>query len=279
MNIISMHRLAKFIPLLRRGVWRSLNIELNAYQLPDENFVFTFRQIANPVGLPSQSVLQFLEKTETADSVFEAYLPNYLLASVCTLRTAAQYWQYLVTQTEPTKKAKNQPRQLWSAAEYYLNSQANGCDYLALSDPSSEPGYVKVINIFHVKLLDYTDSSLQVLAGKHTEGETLYLIEVASFLELIGFESDWLARPASPVRRTLYAYGLTREPLACYLENGAEVLTFTLSDCLAICEYLILKKGNSRAADFLIALGRIPLEARCQVIRTPKRSHLSIRQV
>ncbi|MFB2920342.1 MULTISPECIES: hypothetical protein [Aerosakkonema] len=265
MNIISMHRSAKFIPLLRRGVWRYLNIELNAYQLPDESFVFTFRQIANPVGKASQSVWHFLEQTETGEEVFEAYLPNHILANVCTLETAAKYWQYLaLTPTELTKKAKNQPGQLWSAAEHYLNSQANHSNSQASLVSSSEPSHLKVIKVFNIKLLDSTNASLRVLACRHTEQEILYLIDMASFLELLGIQSDWLARSAPSVRRTWKAYGLTSEPRSCYLENGTQVLSFALSDCLAICEYLILKKGNSRAADFLIALGRIPLEARCQ---------------
>lgn len=255
-------------PQLKRALWRSRSIELSAYHLADETFVFTFRQIANPVGQPSQSVTHFLQETQPVEPVISAYLPNRLLASVCTLRTAAQYWKYLdLTQTEQTNQANSKARQLWLDAEHYLNSLANGSDYpvsSALSDRCSEPGCVKVINIFHVKLLDCTNAALRVLVCRHGNQEILYLIDVASFLELLGIKFDLLARPSSLVRRFQKTFGLMREPLTCYLENGEEVLTFTLSDCLAICEYLILKKGNSRAADFLIALGRIPLEARCQ---------------
>ncbi|OKH35710.1 hypothetical protein NIES2119_19630 [[Phormidium ambiguum] IAM M-71] len=267
MDSISKHNLAQFIPLLRRAVWCSLNLKLNCYFLPDGSFVFTFRQIANPVAQPSQSVRQFLEKTQTLNSVISAYLPNHLLANVCTLKTAAEYWKNLeLTQSEETKKANNTARKLWLAAEQYLNSLANDCNSSDLEAPSSAPNCLKVSNIFHLKLLGCTHTCLRVFTGKQGEQKALYLIEVSSFLELLGIESDWLVRPLSPVRRFLQPYGLAREQIICYLDNGEEVLAFTLLDCLAICEYLIIKKGNSRAADFLIALAQIPLESRCQQI-------------
>lgn len=278
MDSISKHNLSQFNPLLRRAVWRSLDIELNSYLLPDGSFVFTFRQIANPVEQPSQSVWQFIEKKQIFDSVISAYLPNHLLASVCTLKTAAEYWKNLeLTQPDMANKANNKVRQLLVAAEHYFRLLANGSNYLALEAPSSESDYLKVSDVFHLKLLDSARTYLRVFACKQGEREALYLIEVRSFLNLLGIEPDWLARPFSPVRRFLQPYGLTQEQLICYLDNGEEVLAFTLSDCLAICEYLIIKKGNLKAVDFMIALAQIPLEARCQQIAgcSKIKNHLS----
>lgn len=254
-------KISKPLPQLRSAVWHSLDAKLNAYKLPDESFAFTFRQITNPVNQPSQSLSQFLEKTQNAEPVFSAYLPNGILANVCSLKTAIQYWKHLES-TQP-EKIQNKVRELRSAAEYYIKAQALSSEYVSSSTPNSRQSGLKVDDISYINLLDYADSSLQVLACVDSERETLYLIEVASFLKLIGVEPNWLARTSTPVLHELHTYGLSQEHMTCYLGNREKVSVFTLSDCLAVCEYLI-KRGNYRAADFLIALALIPLEARCR---------------
>lgn len=235
------------IKIASPAIWCWGGFTTSSYNLPDDTYALTYRQMAVKVNLQKESAENFVKKASLPK--LKVRINQSFEGIVCPLATVAAYWKYL---DSANIGSSDIARAGWMAIEDYLANRQN-------SNPL--PGASQIATAVYDLSILPDSPKLQVLIFESEE----YRISTESAFMLIGVSPKWLNKIQPRTRAELIKEGFGGTNEECYVidpeDNAKPVNTIELKDCLAIWEYFA-KRKHTPAIACLKALVLEPLQQR-----------------
>ena len=251
-------------------IWKWKDFTTAAYQLPDDSFVMSYRQMALKVMQDKNTARKFVEQASLP--WLKVQFNSSIWGIVVPMSTVLAYWKHLDESGTETHIAQ----QGWKAIDEYLAHLK--------SSPSCCSKPIKFLKAVYDLSILQSSPLLRVLRLDEN-GRVEYSIDVVSALQVIGVDPQWLDKLRPKTRARLLKKGFAgvsktdyifaedmakTDPDADAEGEVASTDTIELSDCLAIWEFFA-ERRYGKAIACLRALAQESLPSRIRKVQKDNR--------